>query len=108
VRITRDCIGHRRLTDLKQPKMGCHAFRRYRITWLRKNMVPEDLITFWLGHAGKTVTDTYSKLRDDADFRKQVAEKVGLGFELPSENAVVGPNGPKIEVGPVEELAVNY
>ncbi|MFZ0523390.1 MAG: hypothetical protein WAN14_21030 [Candidatus Acidiferrales bacterium] len=54
------------------------------------------------------MTDTYSKLRDDAEFRKQVAEKVGLGFELPSENALVGPNGPKIEVGPVEELAVNY
>jgi integrase len=99
---------HPILTHLKQPKMGCHAFRRFRITWLRKNLVPEDLITFWLGHAGKTVTDTYSKLRDDAEFRKQVAEKVGLGFELPPENAVVGPNGLKIEVGPVEELAINY
>ena len=63
---------------------------------------------FWHGHAGKTVTDSYSKLKDDAEFRKQVAEKVGLGFELPSEKAVVGPNGPKIEVGAVEELAVNY
>jgi hypothetical protein len=71
-------------------------------------LVPEDLITFWHGHAGKTVTDSYSKLKDDAEFRKQVAEKVGLGFELPSEETVVGPNGPKVEVGPVEELAVNY
>jgi len=53
--------------------------------------------------AGKSVTDSYSKLRDDADFRKQVAEKV----RTPSENAVVGSNGPKIEVGPFEELAVN-
>ncbi len=54
------------------------------------------------------MTDSYSKLKDDAEFRKQVAEKVGLGFELPSEKAVVGLNGPKLEVGPVEELAVNY
>ena len=54
------------------------------------------------------MTDSYSKLKDDVEFRKQVAEKVGLGFELPSEKAVVGPNGPKLEVGPVEELAVNY
>ena len=55
------------------------------------------------------MTDSYSKLKDDAEFRKQVAEKVGLGFELPvSRNAVIGPNGPKIEVGAVEELAVNY
>jgi integrase len=98
---------HPIMADLKQPKMGCHAFRRFRITWLRKNLVPEDLITFWHGHAGKTVTDRYSKLKDDAEFRKQVAEKVGLSFELPSEKAVVGPKGPKIEVGAVEELAVN-
>ena len=98
---------HPTLAILKQPKMGCHAFRRFRITWLRKNSVPEDLITFWHGHAGKTVTDSYSKLRDDEEFRKQITNKVGLGFELPSEKAVVGPNGPKIEVGVVEELAVN-
>jgi hypothetical protein len=71
-------------------------------------LVPEDLITFWLGHAGKTVTDTYSKLRDDVGLRKQVAEKVGMGFEVSPESAVVGPNGPKIEAGTVEELAVNY
>ncbi|HEY0701423.1 MAG TPA: tyrosine-type recombinase/integrase [Candidatus Acidoferrales bacterium] len=99
---------HPILTDLNQPMMGCHAFRRFRITWLRKKLVPEDLITFWLGHAGKTVTDTYSKLRDDAAFRKHVAEDVGLGFDLPSENAVVGLNGPKIEVGTIERVAVNY
>jgi hypothetical protein len=69
---------------------------------------PKTDITFWHGHVGKTVTDTYSKLRDEAEFRKRVAEKVGLGFEFPSENVVVGSNGPKIEVGPVEGLAVNY
>ena len=44
-----------------------------------------ELITFWHGHAGRTVTDSYSKLKDDVEFRKQVVEKVGLGFELPSE-----------------------
>ena len=59
---------HPILATLRQPRTGCHAFRRFRITWLRKNMVPEDLITFWHGHAGKTVTDSYSKLRDDAEF----------------------------------------
>ena len=98
---------HPILADLNQPKMGCHGFRRFHITWLRKNLVPEDLITFWHGHAGKTVTDSYSKLKDDAEFRKQVVQKVGLGFELPSQEPLVGPNGPKMEVGAVEELAVN-
>lgn len=37
---------HPILTDLKQLKMGCHAFRRFRVTWLRKNLVPKDLIRF--------------------------------------------------------------
>jgi len=38
-------------------KAGFHAFRRFRVTHLRKNRVPEDLIRFWLGHGHKTVTD---------------------------------------------------
>jgi hypothetical protein len=55
--------------------------RRFRTTWLRKQRTPEDLIRFWLGHAKQSVTDGYSKLRDDVEFRKQVAENVGIGFE---------------------------
>ena len=98
---------HPILTGLEQPKTGCHAFRRFRITWLRRNLVPDELIRFWHGHARRTMTDSYSKLKYDVEFRKQVVEKVGLGFELPLANTVVGPNGPKLEVGPVEELAVN-
>lgn len=98
---------HPILAMLDQPKTGCHAFRRFRVTWLRKNSVPEELIRFWLGHAGKTVTDSYSKLTSDADFRRQVADKIGLGFQPPLESAVIGPNGPKIEVGAIEEIAVN-
>lgn len=99
---------HPILTDLKQPKMGCHAFRRFRVTELRKHLVPEDLIAFWLGHGGKTVTDVYSRLRDDAGFRKQVVANIVLSFELPSDSAVIAMNGPKIAVGTIEELAVNY
>ena len=99
---------HPILAGLKQPKTGCHAFRRFRITWLRKNLVPEDLITFWHGHARKTVTDSYSKLKDDVEFRKQVAEKAGLGFELPLGKPLLDRMDRKIEVGVVEELAVNY
>ena len=43
------------------------------------------------------MTDSYSKFKYDVEFRKQVVEKVGLGFELPSANTGVGPNGPKLE-----------
>jgi hypothetical protein len=29
------------------------------------------------------------------DFRKEVAEKVGIAFELPTQSTVVAPNAPK-------------
>jgi integrase len=98
---------HPILEDLDEFMCGCHAFRRFRVTHLRKNGVPEDLIHFWLGHAGKTVTDDYSKLKDDLVFRKEVAVRVGLGFELPSNKTVVGPNGPKIETELLHEMAAS-
>jgi len=96
---------HPILDNFKEPKCGCHAFRRFRVTHLRKNGVPEDLIHFWAGHAGKSVTDDYSKLKDDLVFRKEVAIRVGLGFELPSKKTEDGPNGPKIETKPISKMA---
>jgi integrase len=83
---------HPILKELKQPKSGVHAFRRFRTTWLRKQHAPEDLVRFWLGHANKSVTDGYSKLKEDVTFRKKVAEQVGIGFELPTEKLEVAPN----------------
>lgn len=62
--------------------VGFHAFRRFRLTWLRKNGVPQDLERFWMGHAETEVGDLYSKLKDDASFRQEWAERIGLGFEL--------------------------
>ena len=73
---------HAILKRMNRPKLGFHAFRRFRVTHLRKNMVPEDLIKFWIGHAPKTVTDEYSKVKNDVNFRREVADKVGLGFDL--------------------------
>jgi integrase len=62
--------------------VGFHAFRRFRLTWLRKNGVPKDLERYWMGHAPEEVGDLYSKLKDDVSFRQQWAERAGLGFEL--------------------------
>lgn len=62
---------------------GFHAFRRFRITHLRENGVPEDLIRFWAGHAGQGITDRYSKLAANVGVRKLWASKVGLGFDIP-------------------------
>ena len=58
---------------------GSHAFRRFRATHLRKNRVQEDLIRSWLGHSSRSVTDNYSKLSEDVEYRREVAERVGLG-----------------------------
>jgi integrase len=68
---------------------GFHAFRRFRAETLRRERVPEDLVrfwlghagTFWLGHAGSSVTDTYANgLRDDFVWRQEWAQRTGLGF----------------------------
>ena len=75
---------HPILKAMGRETCGFHAFRRFRVTHLRKNRVPEDLIRFWIGHADKTVTDGYSKVKEDVSFRMLCAENAGLGFELPS------------------------
>ncbi len=62
--------------------VGFHAFRRFRLTWLRKIGVPKDLERYWMGHAPEEVGDLYSKLKDDVSFRQEWAERAGLGFEL--------------------------
>jgi integrase len=79
---------HPILKELGAEKAGFHAMRRFRTTWLRKQRAPEDLITFWLGHSERSVTDSYSKLADDVEFRRQVAEKVGTGFEVLTYEAI--------------------
>lgn len=63
-------------------KVGFHCFRRFRVTHLRKNRVPEDLIRYRIGHADQSITDGYSKVKEDRPFRAQWAETVGLGFGL--------------------------
>jgi integrase len=93
---------HPILDKLEVPRAGFHAFRRWRITHLRRSRVPEDLIRFWVGQAAKSVTDIYSQVSADLEFRLSVAAEVGVGFEVP---ALIGPNGPKIEAENDVEVA---
>jgi integrase len=72
------------LEELKVEKMGFHAMRRFRATCLRNQRAPEDFIRFWLGHAKSSMTDGYSKLADDVEYRREVVEKVGVGFVVPT------------------------
>jgi integrase len=83
-------------------KGGPHVFRRFRATWLRKQKAPEDLIRLWLGHGGSTVTDLYVNVEKEKAWRKKEAERVGVGFTLPTS---VVPNVPKIRQASAVEIA---
>jgi len=73
-------------------KAGNHAFRRFRNTYLRNyTECPEGLYKYWMGHAGKDMSDLYDKIKEDVPFRRKWAERCEFGFELPS----VVPNVPK-------------
>jgi len=65
-------------------KAGNHAFRRFRNTYLRNYTdCPEGLDKYWMGHAGKKMSDLYDKIKEDVAFRRKWAERCGFGFELP-------------------------
>ena len=74
-------------------KAGTHAFRRFRNTYL-KNVTPcpSGVRDYWLGHAGKDMGDLYDKIKRDVAFRREWAEKCGIGFEL---SPLVVPKIPK-------------
>lgn len=88
---------HPILKELGVEKTGFHAMRRFRATWLSTHDVSENLIRFWLGHGGKTVTDIYVKLAQRDDYRKEQAEKVGIGFTVPTATVSTVPTIPRIQ-----------
>jgi hypothetical protein len=88
-----DCLPGQ-TTDVR--KGGNHVFRRFRAKWLRKQRAPEDLIRFWLGHGGNTVTDRYVTIADEKGWRKIEAEKAGVGFMLPTSVVPIVPKVHKI------------
>jgi hypothetical protein len=73
------------------------------VTHLESTSVPSALVKYWTGHANatdgeivkSTVTDKYVKMAKDTKFRTAVAERIGLGFDLPKvEPAEVVPSVP--------------
>jgi hypothetical protein len=59
---------------------------------------------FWLGHAGKSVTHGYDRVREDVEYRKEVARSVGLGFTIPT---VIVSRVRENEVETEKEIAVS-
>jgi integrase len=90
---------HKILVKMGREKCGFHAFRRFRVTHLRKQRVPEDLLRFWIGHAPESVTDGYSKVKEDIEFRRFTAKQAGLGFHMPTvaTRLPVAPIAPKLD-----------
>ena len=90
---------HKILVKMGREKCGFHAFRRFRVTHLRKQRVPEDLLRFWIGHAPESVTDGYSKVKEDVEFRRFTAEQAGLGFHMPTvaTRLPVAPIAPRLD-----------
>jgi integrase len=73
--------------------MGFHAFRRFRKTWLRGERCQEDINNFWMGHQPETMSEIYSRMEFELDRRLREAEKVGVGFTVPSIE--VAPSAPR-------------
>jgi hypothetical protein len=70
--------------DLKGYRAATHAFRRFVIGYLRNDAgVPRDLTDFWEGHGPKEMGARYTQMATKAEWRRQWAEKAGLGFKLP-------------------------
>jgi len=74
---------HPILKKLEHVKGGFNIFRRFRITQLKKSDCPEVLQHFWSGHAPTHVSERYTKLVQNRDYRLEWADKIGMGFELP-------------------------
>jgi hypothetical protein len=49
----------------------------------------------------------YDRIKNDVAFRKDVANRVGVGFDVPASLVSIEPNEPKIEVAVEETEVVN-
>ena len=94
---------HPILRDIQHVKGGFNIFRRFRITHIQTEGCPEVLRHFWSRHAQTQVEERYTKLLEKNDYRLELAEHVGLGFELPVEN--LGRLGRPAEIIPFRKSA---
>jgi integrase len=80
------------LKKMGRNRVRFHAFRRFREASLQRSEVRQILIDFWMGHENADMSSRYGKqLTEDAEFRQQWAERVGLGFELLQASEPISP-----------------
>lgn len=80
---------HPILKKIGHEKGGFNIFRRFRITHLKTSDCPAALEHFWSGHAPTHVSERYTKLVTDREYRLEWAQKIGLGFELTRPKNVI-------------------
>jgi hypothetical protein len=82
---------HRGECAVPIPRVGsnffCDANQTIRHRGFHVADCSQGYLWFWIGHAGKSVTDGYSMVKGDVAFRQLCAANVGLGFELPAINS---------------------
>jgi hypothetical protein len=81
---------HPILAKINHVKGGFNIFRRYRITYLEKSDCPDSLKHFWSGHAQKHISERYVKLLEEREYRLEWAERIGLGFKIPTSVGLPG------------------
>jgi hypothetical protein len=73
---------HPILKAMNHVKGGFNICRRFRITHLEKSDCPDALKHFWSGHAPKHVSERYTKLLGEPQYRLDWAERIGMGFSV--------------------------
>jgi integrase len=76
---TNTAYEHLRNAGIKE---GFHAFRRFRLTHLDTVGVPSGLQRYWAGHSASDTHESYIKMGEKIQERKDWAAKAGLGFQL--------------------------
>jgi hypothetical protein len=80
--VLRDVL-HPVLRELKYPQMGFHFLRRFRESVLLMSEARALLVDYWMGHENREMGTRYAKqLVENVEWRKERAEKIGLGFNL--------------------------
>lgn len=89
---------HPVLRELKQPQMGLHFLRRFRECVLQMSEARALLVDYWMGHENREMGTRYAKqLVENVEWRKEWAEKIGLGLNLTSPQLEVGKPGQLLE-----------
>jgi len=91
--LLRDVL-HPILRKLKYPQMGFHFLRRFRESVLQMSEARALLVDYWMAHENREMGTRYAKqLVENVEWRKEWAEKIGLGFNLTSLQPEVGKPG---------------